>query len=172
MDKDKTYIGIDTGDIKSALVILRGQEVIEKIIKPNKDLSVDLETISKVFKDAKLAIEMFQGRGKKAGQESFDSIFYVGWFARVWVERAKTTPVMIYRSEVKRHLCGTTAVNDSNVRQAILDLYPKTGGGKVPQVGVKAKKGPLFGISNDMYSALGICLTVQSGEYGRARVKL
>lgn len=172
MKNEQTYIGIDTGDDISALVILRGQNIVAKIRKPNKQLSANLEEISGEFKDAILAIEMFQGRGKTAGQESFDSIFYVGWYARLWIERANTTPVMIYRSEVKTHLCGTSGVNDTNVRQAILDLYPKTGGGKYPQIGIKSKRGPLYGIANDMYSALAVCLTVQSGEYGRVRVKL
>lgn len=47
-----------------------------------------------------------------------------------------------------------------DVRKALLDLFPRTGGGATPQVGTKAKPGPLYGISTHAWAALGVAVTV------------
>ena len=57
------------------------------------------------------------------------------------------------------HLCNSVRAKDSNVRQALLDRFPATGGGKTPQIGTKSKPGPLYGFSKDMWAALGVALT-------------
>jgi hypothetical protein len=66
----------------------------------------------------------------------------------------------VYRRDVKLHLCGNPRAKDSNIRQAIIDRYPATGGGKVPQIGTTKEQGPLFGFSKDRWAALGVALTL------------
>ena len=180
---ERICIGIDTGPIDSALVLLakvnvlnnenntvERQKILNKVYKPNKEIIEDLKQLS--ISDARyLAIEMFQGRGQIAGQSSYDSIFIAGIFANVWQERNPNKPILIYRSEVKQYLCGTIAANDSNVRQAIIDLFPATGGGACPQKGTKKQPGPLYGMARHHWSALAVALTAQSGEYGRCRTE-
>jgi hypothetical protein len=65
---------------------------------------------------------------------------------------------------VKLHLCGTNKAKDANVRQALLDMFPRTGGGAVPQVGTKKEPGPLYGISTHAWPALGVAITALGRE--------
>ena len=44
---------------------------------------------------------------------------------------------------------------DSNIRQALLDLY---GGDKRKAIGIKAEPGPLYGIKSHMWAALGVAV--------------
>ena len=57
------------------------------------------------------------------------------------------------------HLCKNNRAKDGNVRQAILDRYPATGGGKNPQVGTKKAPGPLYGVSGHAWQALAVAIT-------------
>ena len=65
----------------------------------------------------------------------------------------------LYRRDVKMHLCQNASANDANIRRAILDLFPRTGGGKTPQSGTKSQPGPLYGVTNHVVAALGVALT-------------
>ena len=60
------------------------------------------------------------------------------------------------RVKVKSALCHSAKATDANVRAALIDLYPATGGGKVPQIGVKSQPGPLYGIKADLWAALAV----------------
>lgn len=127
------------------------------------------------------AIEMVASYGMAVGQTIFDTCAVIGR-----LEQYITTVSMasdnklnkygldknihrVYRKRVSSEginsttmeLCNTTKAKDSNIRQAILDLYPSIGGGKTPQVGTKKEPGPLYGISGDAWQALGIGLTLQ-----------
>ena len=62
----------------------------------------------------------------------------------------------IYRREVKMRLGLLVTVGDAQVNAAIRELYPATGGGKTPQVGIKSKPGPLYGLTFDAWAALGV----------------
>jgi hypothetical protein len=65
---------------------------------------------------------------------------------------------------VKSYLCGSQQAKDANIRQALINLYPPTGGGKVPQIGVQGNEGPLYGIKSHMWAALGVAATVRKLE--------
>ena len=67
----------------------------------------------------------------------------------------------VYRSEVKMKLCHSMRAKDGNIRQAIIDRYPATGGGAIPQIGTKNQPGPLYGISKDLWSALAVAITYE-----------
>jgi hypothetical protein len=113
-----------------------------------------------------LAVEMIASYGMPVGAEVFQTCVWIGRF----LECGAATEQLVYRKEVKMHLCGTTRANDGNVRQALLDLY----GGKERALGRKATPGPLYGISGDEWAALGVAvtyaarLTTQPAMYGGA----
>lgn len=102
-----------------------------------------------------LAVEMIASYGMPVGREVFETCVWIGRFIQAW--RGKH--VLVYRRDVKLHLCGSPNAKDSNIRQAIIDRYPRTGGGKVPQIGTKSKPGPLYGFAKDQWAALGVALT-------------
>ena len=71
------------------------------------------------------------------------------------------------RLDVKLHLCKDSRAKDANIRQALLDRFPATGGGKTPQIGTKAQPGPLYGIKSHLWAALGVAVTFADKQEGR-----
>ena len=112
-----------------------------------------------------LAIEMIASYGMPVGREVFETCVWIG--RMVQVSHDPDNVVLVYRQAVKLHLCGTPRAKDSNIRQALLDLYPRTGGGKTPQIGTKALPGPLYGVTSHAWPALGVAITV-AGWRGHA----
>lgn len=111
------------------------------------------------FPDASLAIEMIASYGMAVGREVFETCVWVGRFQQAW--RNPEAVRLVYRREVKLHLCGTTKAKDTNVRQALLDRYPRTGGGATPQIGTKGQPGPLYGVSSHAWPALGVAVVAE-----------
>ena len=91
------------------------------------------------------------------GREVFETCVWIGRFQQAW--RDPGAVELVYRKDVKLHLCGTNKAKDANVRQALLDMFPRTGGGATPQVGTKHQPGPLYGVSSHAWPALGVAIT-------------
>lgn len=103
----------------------------------------------------RVVIEWTAPRGMPASAQLFETMWWAGRFT----EAASPVPVdRINRFDVKRHLCGTTAANDSNVRAALVDRFGGVGG-KAVAIGVKANPGPLYGVKDDVWAALGVAVT-------------
>lgn len=105
-----------------------------------------------------LVVEMIASYGMPVGKEVFDTCLWIGRFCEAW-EDATHRVELIYRKDVKMHLCVSMQAKDSNIRQALIDKFPATGGGKCPQIGTKKEPGPLYGISGDEWSALAVAIT-------------
>jgi hypothetical protein len=104
-----------------------------------------------------LAIEMIASYGMPVGKEVFETCVWIGRFIAEW-DKPYT---LIYRNDVKMHLCfQTKGVNDSVIRQALMDRF---GPGKAA-IGTKKAPGPLYGISKDVWSALAIAVTWQDKQ--------
>lgn len=153
-------MAIDPGPTESAYVLLETpQKIITCGIVDNFDLLTSIEQ-RRLYAPYN-AIEMVACYGMAVGQSVFDTACWIGVFSHA----AKTVniiglwPTKIYRREVKMHLCGTMRARDANVRQALIDRYPPTGGGKTPQIGTKSEPGPLYGVRKDIWAALGVALT-------------
>lgn len=104
-----------------------------------------------------LAIEMIASYGMPVGREVFETCVWIGRFQQVWHSPYEVR--LVYRKDVKLHLCGSPRAKDSNIRQALIDLFPATGGGKTPQIGTKGQPGPLYGLSTHAWPALGVAVT-------------
>lgn len=144
-------LAIDPGTTQSAWVVYDGEQVIECGIDDNASVK---DRIS-LFRGDNIAIEMIASYGMPVGKEVFETCLWVGRF----IEAAQRPHELVYRLEVKMCLCHSARASDANIRQAIIDRFAPTGGGKLPQVGVKSKPGPLFGVSNDIWAALGVAIT-------------
>lgn len=105
------------------------------------------------------AIEMVASYGMPVGAEVFDTCVWVGRYTERWRLshdwRYRCEPRLVYRREVKLHLCQDSRAKDANIRQAIIDRY----GGKAQAIGLKATPGPLYGMSGDVWQAFGVALT-------------
>ena len=107
-----------------------------------------------------LACEMIASYGMAVGREVFETCVWIGRFIQAHHSPDKVQ--LIYRQQVKLHLCKSTKAKDANVRQAIIDLFEPSGCGTVPQVGTKSNPGPLYGVSSHVWPALGVAITALS----------
>jgi hypothetical protein len=145
-------LSIDPGTDKSGWVILEDGRVSSSDVSPNAGV---LELVSR-WKEG-LAIEMIAGMGMAVGQTTFDTCVWIGRFQQAYFQPDAVQ--FVYRRDVKLHLCGNSNAKDPNIRQALLDMFPRTGGGKTPQVGTKTAPGPLYGVSSHAWSALAVAVT-------------
>ena len=143
---------IDPGTTKSAWLWMQDGKIKRFGIHKNHEV---IEYIKKLPADYRLVYEMMACMGMAVGASVFETVLWTGRF----IEAAPCEVHRLYRKDVKIYLCGNNRAKDSNIRQAILDKYPTSGGGKLPQVGIKSNQGPLYGISKDVWSALALAIT-------------
>jgi hypothetical protein len=105
------------------------------------------------YSDCQLVIEMIASYGMAVGAEVFDTCVWIGRYVQAW--HSPDAVRLIYRKQVKLHLCGTTKAKDTNIRQALLDKF---GPGKDKAIGKKAAPGPLYGVKTHAWSALAVAV--------------
>lgn len=148
-------LALDPGSEQTGWVLFSGIAVTDCGVHPNDD-------VRRWVREGQgadiLAIEMMRARGQPVSNDSMRTLVWVGRFMQSW--RAPDDVKLVYREDVKLRICGRTNVKDPNVRQALIDMFPPTGGGAVPQVGTKAMRGPLYGMASHTWPALGVAVTV------------
>jgi hypothetical protein len=105
-----------------------------------------------------ISIEMIASYGMAVGASVFETCLWIGRFLQHWKEHHPDNAHvrLVFRKEVKMHLCGTTKAKDSNIRQAIMDRYGST---REKAIGKKASPGPMYGVSKDVWAAIGVAIT-------------
>jgi hypothetical protein len=148
-------LAIDPGPDRSALVCMEAQPVAllyadnatvrNRLVEQSRDLTGT---------SALLAVEMIASYGMPVGREVFETCVWIGRFAEAWGPRW----LRVYRRDVKLELCGNARAKDPHVRQSLIDLY---GPGREKAIGTKAKPGPLYGVTGDLWSAVAVGVTAQ-----------
>lgn len=153
---------IDPGNEESAYIIYDkdNHKIVNKYLESNDKILTHLREFSN-YPDSRFAVEMVASYGMPVGKTVFETCVWIGRFVQVFSDMGEDYR-FIYRKEVSTELCKKATGSDSTVRQAILDVFPGSGGGKTPQVGVKDNPGPLYGVKKDLWSALGVALTYSS----------
>lgn len=150
-------LAIDPGTIQSAWLIYNAdtkEPLYFNIFKNEDVLSVCEMTPCTVDR---IVIEMVASYGMPVGKDVFETCVWIGRFIDRFTHNHKYA--LIYRKDVKMHLCNNMRAKDSNIRQAIIDRYEPIGGGATPQIGIKKQKGPLYGIKKDLWQALAVAIT-------------
>jgi len=145
---------IDPGTTMSGVVVYDGERILESHPEIDNDDLLESIAYSGYLAD-RMAIEMVACYGMPVGKDTFETCVWIGRF----IERFPGECDFIYRKDVKLALCNSMRAKDGNIRQAILDRFPATGGGKTPQIGIKKKPGPLYGVSTHAWSALAVGIT-------------
>lgn len=148
-------LGVDPGPTQTGWCVYLPDthRVLSCGVAENAKMLERLRTVSY----SRVAMEMIASYGMPVGREVFETCVWIGRFMQALALPESVD--LVYRKDVKMHLCGTTKAKDGNVRQAILDLFPRTGGGATPQVGTKGQPGPLYGVSTHAWPALGVAIT-------------
>lgn len=141
-------LAIDPGTTHSGWVLMRDGKPWDSGVDENSDM---LNQISD-WGGADIAIEMIASYGMAVGKEVFETCLWIGRFVQVaGPERVR----LVYRKDVKLHLCGSPRAKDANIRQALIDRW----GGKAEAVGTIKKPGPLYGVKSHAWAALGVAVT-------------
>ena len=157
MTKSTKILAIDPGNEKSAYVLWNAdsEELWEMGIEENEKLVSMLSSL-RVGSDV-LAVEMIASYGMPVGATVFETCLWVGRF----IERWEDDYALVYRKDVKLHLCHTSKAKDANIRQALIDRYGEPGTKKEP--------GKLYGVKKDIWAALAVAVyagdkTIQRGK--------
>jgi hypothetical protein len=100
----------------------------------------------------RVAIEMIASYGMAVGKEVFETCVWIGRFVQV---AGPECVRLVYRKDVKLHLCGSPRAKDPNVRQALIDRW----GGKAEAIGNVKKPGPLYAVKSHAWPALAVAVT-------------
>lgn len=146
-------LSIDPGNTESAYTLLdlttRRPTAIGKV--PNHDL---LHTLVDLAPDH-VAVEMIRSYGMPVGAEVFETCVWIGRYTQHIYDHTAGVPVgLIYRGEVKSHLCHSTKASDANVTQALVDRFApgQPNRGK----GTKATPGWFYGFKADIWQAYAV----------------
>jgi len=148
-----TILAIDPGTEESGWCLYRDGKVVEAGTYPNTEV---LERLGYTFADV-LAVEMIASYGMAVGKEVFATCVWIGRFIEAWKRHSgmqEPEHRLVYRQEVKLHLCKSVRAKDANVRQALIDLLG-------PQ-GTKKEPGPTYGVKSHAWAALAVAVTVQA----------
>lgn len=153
------YAGIDPGTLHSAVCFFDYDRmtILEHLDLPNHDLLRWLRV--HCVRTGLVSIEMVECQGLKLiGKETFQTVRWVGRFEQVCSDRG--VPVqLVTRGKILIHHCGRRqGVGDPNIKRAVMDRFPATGGGANPYKGTKSQPGPLYGISDHEWQALACAL--------------
>lgn len=154
MSTDAIVIALDPGPEQTAFVEFDGEKPIAFGIFSNAAMLSRLTT----SKATHFACEGIACYGMPVGRETFETCIWIG---RFW--QAFGSCNLVYRSEVKSHLCRSMKAKDPMIRQALLDRF---GPGKEKAIGTKKAKGPLYGVSSHVWSALAVAVTFQDCRLG------
>jgi hypothetical protein len=158
----RNIIAIDPGPVQSALLWLSEGEptgrsegsVLTQNIWHNDNALELLKTMINNTAPDVISIEMVASYGMAVGAEVFDTCYWAGRFAEL-AHRWRVPVLLVYRKDVKMHLCHSMRAKDSNIRQALIDRF---GPGKEKAIGTKDNRGPCYGIRKDIWSALAVAV--------------
>lgn len=142
-------LAIDPGTDESGWCVLCEGKITASGVNSNAHL-MEMVQGGCFFNTETLAIEMIASYGMAVGREVFETCVWVGRFQQAW--RDPESVKLVYRRDVKLHMCGTSKAKDANIRQALIDLLG-------PQ-GTKKAQGATYGVKSHAWAALGVAVTV------------
>lgn len=155
---------IDPGTTESAFLVYNAhtRSVARAIIADNESIKREVyayadTALVSVDESRVLVIEQVENYGIGVGKSVFETVRWAGRFEEnFWVHSGGLPVVYIPRREVKLRLCGTVRANDAGVRLALLDRW---GGDASAAKGTIKARGPLYGVSSHLWSALALAVT-------------
>lgn len=150
-------LALDPGPVETGWVVFsRKDGLIGSGVTPNVAMLPHIENISDADVDdpgqCTLAIEMIASYGMAVGKDVFETCVWIGRFMQTW--HTPQDVQLVYRRDVKMHLCNSPKAKDTNVRQALIDLIGPQGTKKAP--------GPTYGVKSHAWAALGVAVTAAS----------
>lgn len=146
-------LAIDPGTTESGFVEFRDGRVSNPAVWPNELL---IERLSDGGADDRLCIEMIASYGMPVGLETFQTCLWIGRFMEHWKISTGQNATLVYRRDVKLHLCGTVRAKDANIRQALIDKFGPPG--------TKSNPGKTYGLKSHLWAALALAVYVNETQ--------
>ena len=139
-------LAIDPGTTHSGVVLFDGNPITSGVQDNHDVLAIIADHRGPV------AIEMIASYGMAVGKEVFETCLWIGRMVQVaGPERVR----LVYRKDVKMHVCGSPRAKDANIRQALIDRW----GGKAEAVGTIKQPGTLYAVKSHAWAALAVAVT-------------
>lgn len=151
-------LGVDTGTLETGWAIYDTETHTVPFMGVD-DNEVVLNEVLEQYEYDVASLEMVASYGMPVGATTFETVYWIGRFAERAEAKGKKVVRYYKKTDINPTICFNSKVKDTHIRRAILDFFPKTGGGKEPSIGTKAKKGVLFGIKSHIFPALAVALT-------------
>lgn len=151
-------LGIDPGPSKSAYLIwnYHNNYIISMGIKDNRELlSILRDRDFNLSEPLIPVVEMIASYGMPVGKEIFETVLLIGRIIEIY-DCQNLQSNLVYRKDIKLHLCGSVRAKDGNIRQALIDRFGAPG--------TKKNLGLLYGVSKDIWSALACAIFWQDKE--------
>lgn len=150
-------LAVDPGSEQSGVVSydIVSRELHQAVVLPNLVLLENFCNEGAGFW-AHFIIEYPHVRGQMIKSQVIETIFWTGRFAEAWGDMS--TFIRFDRKEVAMRLCGRAAAKDKQIRRALIARFPATGGGAEPAIGTKKAPGPLYGVKDHCWAALGVAV--------------
>lgn len=145
-------LAIDPGTTESGYVRFDGDRVWTCGVVGNETMLAWLDDTSHPAEGTTLAIEMIASYGMAVGREVFETCVWIGRFKQAWHDPEAVR--LVYRKDVKLHLCGSPRAKDANIRAALIDMIGPAGTKKAP--------GPTYGVTKHAWAALAVAVTAQA----------
>ena len=154
-------LAIDPGTTQSAFTLYDSDE--HKLVEFGKINNEELlrKLIDFRLHTEYLAIEGMQNYGSCVGKSTFTTCIWIGRYLQRWEDIGGVSKI-IYRRQVKAWITPGIKSNDSKIRTALIEMFPKTGldsKGNPSSIGIKKNPGPLYGVTKDVWSSTAIALT-------------
>lgn len=146
-------LALDPGPTQTGWATLVGGRVSGSGVHDNQDMLGQLLCFGAEWS---LAVEMIASYGMAVGREVFETCVWIGRYQQAW--HTPRAVRLVYRKDVKSHLCGSLKAKDANIRQALLDLLGPQGTKKAP--------GPTYGVKSHAWAALAVAVTAQAQRQG------
>ena len=149
-----SILAIDPGHVQSAYLIwdYKNKLIVSAGIRDNPEFlrllreKKEFDLADKLSEPLTPVIEMIASYGMPVGKEIFETCLLIGRIVEIFAGGVN----LVYRKDIKLHLCGSPRAKDSNIRQALIDRYGQPGTKKAP--------GLLYGVSKDIWSALAVAI--------------
>jgi hypothetical protein len=144
-------LAIDPGPQRSAYVAWTDGRVVDSGWLDNFDVRVRVAYYAR--KRQRIAVEMIASYGMAVGASVFNTCVEIGRMVEV-ANAHGVNAELIFRKDVKLHVCGSPRAKDANIRQALMDTYGP--------VGTKKQPGPLYGVKSHVWAALAVAVTAEA----------
>ena len=141
-------LGLDPGTEETGWALYCPGEGISSGIEKNANMLTMIQRWE-VVDPVRLAIEMFSSFGMPVGREVFETVWWIGRFTQAWHTPDQVR--LVYRKDVKLHLCGSPRAKDANIRMSLID--------KLGTPGTKKAQGGTYGVRSHAWAALGVAVT-------------